>query len=54
MASPAQPTTVVLDAPAAGLSAAAGNALAAAHQHLARCKLAASTVKAYKDRPART
>ena len=48
MASPAQPTTVVPMRPAAGLSAAAGNALAAAHRHLARCKLAASTVKAYK------
>jgi integrase len=48
MASPTGPATVVPLRPAAGLSAAAGTALAAVHRHLARCKLAASTVKAYK------
>jgi len=48
MASPAGPATVVPLRPATGLSAAAGTALAAVHRHLARCKLAASTVKAYK------
>ena len=34
--------------PAANLTAAAGQALAAVHRHLARCKLAPNTVKAYR------
>jgi hypothetical protein len=35
--------------PAADVAAAAQDALAAVHRHLARCKLAANTVKAYKQ-----
>jgi site-specific recombinase XerD len=34
--------------PAADVAAAARDALAAVHRHLARCKLSANTVKAYK------
>ncbi len=48
MAAPPEPTAVVPLHPATGLSAAAGTALAAVHRHLARCTLAASTVRAYR------
>ena len=48
MASPAQPTTVVPMCPRRRPQRGRRDALAAAHRHLARCKLAASTVKAYK------
>ena len=38
--------------PAADVTMAAGSALTAAHRHLDRCKLSASTVKAYKRQTA--
>ena len=47
-ASPSEPADVVPLRPAANLTAAAGQALAAVHRHLARCKLAPNTVKAYR------
>jgi len=47
-ASPSGPAGVVPLRPAAGLTAAAGQALAAVHRHLARCKLAPNTVRAYR------
>ena len=45
---PPAPTDVVPLRPAANLTAAAGQALVSVHRHLARCKLAPNTVKAYR------
>jgi integrase/recombinase XerC len=47
-ASPSGPADVVPLRPAASLTAAAEQALAAVHRHLGRCKLAPNTVKAYR------
>ena len=47
-ASPSQSADVVPLRPTADLTAVAGQALAAVHRHLARCKLAPNTVKAYR------
>lgn len=46
--SPSEQADVVPLRPAASLTAAAEQALAAVHRHLARCKLAPNTVKAYR------
>lgn len=48
MAASPEPTTIVPLHPATAVAEAAEQALAAVHRHLARCKLAASTVKAYR------
>ena len=46
--SSSQPPHVIPPRPAADLTAVAGQALAAVHRHLARCKLAPNTVRAYR------
>src|SRR5215470_6329154 len=46
--SPSRPADVVPLRPAANFTAVAEQVLAAVHRHLARCKLAPNTIKAYR------